>query len=133
MDNNILKSLIVCYVMGLFIAKLSSLFIEPFFRKLHWKNKKFLKWHNKSEYIEAAKNDSMIPLILEEVNLCRNLIACFILFYLCVLYEKCLSQHIDKTIAEYLFYLFMLGILVFSYQKKVSQISDRINKNRSAQ
>ena len=46
---------------------------------------------------------------------------------------KYLSKYIDKTIVEFLFYAFILGVLVFSYRKKVAQISDRIDKNRSAQ
>lgn len=41
-DESILKTLIVCYVMGLFIAKLASLFLEPLLIRLHWNNKKFL-------------------------------------------------------------------------------------------
>ena len=35
-DESILKTLIVCYVMGLFIAKLASLFLEPLLIRLHW-------------------------------------------------------------------------------------------------
>lgn len=53
-DESILKTLIVCYVMGLFIAKLASLFLEPLLIRLHWNNKKFLKWRNKNEYLEAS-------------------------------------------------------------------------------
>lgn len=132
-DESIFNTLIVCYVMGLFIAKLASLFIEPLLRKLHWGNKKFLKWHNKNEYIEAANNDPMIPCILEEANLCRNFIACFMLFFLSILYEEYLSKYVDRKNVDYLFYAFMLVVFVFSYRKKVAQISNRVDKNRSAQ
>lgn len=60
-DESILKTLIVCYVMGLFIAKLASLFLEPLLIRLHWNNKKFLKWRNKNEYLEASFKDAKIP------------------------------------------------------------------------
>ena len=72
-DESILKTLIVCYVMGLFIAKLASLFLEPLLIRLHWNNKKFLKWRNKNEYLEASFKDAKIPILLEEANvLCHS-------------------------------------------------------------
>lgn len=93
-DESILKTLIVCYVMGLFIAKLASLFLEPLLIRLHWNNKKFLKWRNKNEYLEASFKDAKIPILLEEANVCRNIAMAIFVFFICLLYDKYVSIYI---------------------------------------
>ena len=132
MDDNIFKVLIVCYVMGLFIAKLASLFLEPFLIGLHWNNKKFLKWRNKNEYSEASFKDAKIPILLEEANVCRNFAMAIFVFFVCLIYDKYVSTYIPMIVAEYLFYAITFFICLFSYKKKIRQISDRIDKSRSA-
>lgn len=131
-DESILKTLIVCYVMGLFIAKLASLFLEPLLIRLHWNNKKFLKWRNKNEYLEASFKDAKIPILLEEANVCRNIAMAIFVFFICLLYDKYVSIYISMIVAECLFYIIAFFICIFSYKKKIRQISDRIDKSRSA-
>lgn len=131
-DESILKTLIVCYVMGLFIAKLASLFLEPLLIRLHWNNKKFLKWRNKNEYLEASFKDAKIPILLEEANVCRNIAMPIFVFFICLLYDKYVSIYIYMIVAECLFYVIAFFICIFSYKKKIRQISDRIDKSRSA-
>ena len=118
-DESILKTLIVCYVMGLFIAKLASLFLEPLLIRLHWNNKKFLKWRNKNEYLEASFKDAKIPILLEEANVCRNIAMAIFVFFICLLYDKYVSIYISMIVAECLFYVIAFFICIFSYKKKI--------------
>lgn len=41
-------------------------------------------------------------------------------------------QYISMIVAECLFYVIAFFICIFSYKKKIRQISDRIDKSRSA-
>ena len=55
-----------------------------------------------------------------------------IVFFICLLYDKYGSLYISMIVAECLFYVIAFFICIFSYKKKIRQISDRIDKSRSA-
>ena len=75
---------------------------------------------------------SKIPILLEEANVCRNIAMAIFLFFIFLLYDKYVSIYISMIVAECLFYVIAFFICIFSYKKKIRQISDRIDKSRSA-
>ncbi|WP_373193944.1 hypothetical protein, partial [Phocaeicola vulgatus] len=87
---------------------------------------------NKNEYLEASFKDAKIPILLEEANVCRNIAMAIFVFFICLLYDKYVSIYISMIVAECLFYVIAFFICIFSYKKKIRQISDRIDKSRSA-
>lgn len=107
---------------GIIYCQISISFLEPLLIRLHWNNKKFLKWRNKNEYLEASFKDAKIPILLEEANVCRNIAMAIFVFFICLLYDKYVSIYISMIVAECLFYVIAFFICIFPIKRKFDKL-----------
>ena len=117
--NNFLESLLVFYACGEILSRIGAIILEDIF-------KKFIKFADYTDYVEASKVDKKIDLFNKINNMYRTLISLFsTLFFIniVIIFLKC--NHIYYV----LFFIFLLLTLLFikSYIRQTKFIVKRVN------
>ncbi|TCW48845.1 hypothetical protein EDC53_104210 [Phytobacter diazotrophicus] len=124
--NQLIKSIIVYYIVGLVIGRIGSTILTPFLKLI-----KIVEYIPYKEFINASTQDEKINSLQESSGMYRNLLCMsLILFILCSIIHVCF--HNKNMLIEIIVTLFLIMIFTLSYRKQVLFISTRIS-NRTTQ
>ena len=124
--ENIFIGVFLYYFIGLVISRLGSLVVEPILRKISFLN--FADYH---DFVNAAKKDEKLELLLEGNNTYRTLCALFVSILVLRLYELIEGRFpIFREWSPVLLVVFLLFIFLFSYRKQTTYITKRLEVNR---
>lgn len=118
--NDIVKSVILYYFVGLVISRLGSLILEPLLKVI-----KLVKFIPYGEYVSACVLDKKIETLQEIANMYRTLLATFILLLISLFllgYLNGVSYYFSVCISISLAVLFLV-----SYVKQVKYVIKRSN------
>lgn len=125
-DKDIFVSAFIYYFIGLIISRISSLIVEPIFKKF-----KFITFAPYKDYVLMSQKDKTIEILSEVNNMYRTLISVFLLLLSCKLYEQLsIKFAILQNNAIYILLFALLVLFIFSYRKQTAFITDRINANK---
>lgn len=122
LHSNMLVSAFLCYFYGLIISRIGSLVIEPSLKRL-----RIIKFASYDEYVTASQVDPSIPILSEQNNTYRTLIALILVLLIAAGIEG-LKRYLGHTWNVYVYVtLLLLGILfIFSYRKQSEYVTKRI-------
>ena len=122
-ESNILLMIFVGYFAGMFISRVGSVVIEPWFKKM-----RIVEYAKYEDFVKAEAKDSKIPTLLSENNLFRTFIALFLI--LLVLFSICLipqaKEWLRTPLAKIIVLLLTLVLFIVSYSKQSNYIRKRI-------
>lgn len=134
LTNSWIENIIICYFIGMVLSRIGSLIIEPILKKCK------LKYAPYPDYIEASKDDSKIPMLLETNNMYRTFIATFfsLVIYKCYLYlEQFLTKvnsNVFNEIKAFVLLIALTALFIVSFVKQTGYIRKRVEayKKRKA-
>lgn len=125
LQDDLVVGFFLYYFAGLVISRIGSLFIEYFLRKVNW-----LEFGEYNQYIEASKKDNDIVVLSEQNNMLRTLLTAFIVFIIIKLYSllpvlACTDA--KSEIENWILWIFLTLLFLFSYRKQTKIIKERID------
>ena len=129
--NSWIENIIICYFIGMILSRIGSLIIEPILHKFKVKYKPY------SEYVEASKDDSTIPILLETNNMYRTFIVVFggLAFYKAYLYLEQFIMRNNSTvfneIKQFIFLIALTVLFIASFVKQTGFIRSRIELHKN--
>jgi hypothetical protein len=124
--NNLLVAVFVYYFIGLIISRVGSIIVGPTLKQL-----RIVRFAPYRDYLKAAKSDSMIPILSQENNTYRTLIAA-LLIYLIVYWLDVVNVGVKKHFSQHVITitlsLIIVALLILSYRKQTGLITKRIGK-----
>jgi len=125
-QENLLLNIFFYYFIGLTISRISSITIEPFLKKV-----KFVTFCDYKTFVDAAKKDIKLDILVETTNKFRVLLAMILL----IIISKCFYSlnnnflKISENTQQYLLLIFIAIIYLFAYRKQTNYVTKRINAN----
>lgn len=119
--NDIVKSVVLYYFVGLVVGRLGSLVFEPILKFI-----RVIKFSPYNEYISACVIDSKIEMLQEVANMYRTLFTVSIMLFLSFIFMTHITG-VEYKVARYLS-LFLALLFIVSYIKQVRFIVKRIDK-----
>lgn len=121
------ENIFICYLAGMILSRLGSLFLSSILRKTCNKY-----WVSYKDYIEYSKKDESIKILSDENNLYRTLITMF----MALVIAKVIDLFFRKLTNDYVLiiaFIVLAALFVLSYRKRLRQIYQRIQaaKNNS--
>lgn len=125
--DNLLVSGFLFYFLGMTISRISSIFIEPFLKKI-----KFIKFKEYKLFVEAYKKDNKLEIFVETNNKFRVLFTMLILIILAKLFYSINLGYLNLSLKtqEYILLISLAVIYLFSYRKQTNYITKRIDANK---
>jgi hypothetical protein len=122
-NDNMMITFIIYYFIGIIIGRISSIVIEPLFKKL-----KIAEYQPYQKFIVASKSDKKIILFSEFNNMYRSLITMMLLIGLSEIY-RIFAQNIEFCSVWKIFVGILILIILFgfSYSKQSKFIFERID------
>jgi hypothetical protein len=122
-NDNMIITFIIYYFIGIIIGRISSIVIEPLFKKF-----KMAEYQPYQNFIAASKSDKKIILFSEFNNMYRSLITMMLLIGLSEIY-RIFVQKIEFCSVWKIFVGILILIILFgfSYSKQSKFIFDRID------
>ncbi len=125
-QENVFLAAFLYYFIGMTIARISSVIIEPLLKKT-----RFVNFRHYKLFVEACKKDNKIDVLVETNNKFRVLLTVIILT-ICskIFYSMNLSfLKLSTNVQQYLL-LFSLAVLyLFAYRKQTNYVTKRIDAN----
>lgn len=117
-DSNIVIAVIEYYFIGLILSRISSVLLQPIFKKT-----KIIKYADYNKYIKSSKEDDKLEILQREANQYRTYIATFIILAIVQSYI-CIT---NKNFTIILVLFVGLAILfTLAYKKQIKFIVDRV-------
>jgi len=125
--DNLLVSAFLFYFLGMTISRISSIFIEPFLKKI-----KFVRFKEYKLFVEAYKKDNKLEIFVETNNKFRVLFTMLILIILAKLFFSINLDYLNLSLKtqEYILLISLAVIYLFSYRKQTNYITKRIDANK---
>lgn len=126
LEKSTFENIFICYLAGMILSRLGSLFLSPILRKTCNKY-----WVSYKDYIECSKKDESIKILSDENNLYRTLITMFIALVVAKVFDLFFRKLVNHFLI--LAFIVLAALFVLSYRKRVQQIYQRIQvaKNNS--
>lgn len=122
--NDIVKSVILYYFVGLVIGRIGSLFLEPILKLV-----KLIRFSSYEDYLAACAKDSKIETLLEVANMYRTLFSMSLIllasFYV-VSHFVGAGYGLSKFIS-----LCLVIIFIVSYIKQIKYVVKRIESSKA--
>ncbi|PUU68234.1 hypothetical protein DBB36_19850, partial [Flavobacterium sp. WLB] len=124
--DNLLINGFLYYFIGLTISRISSVYIEPFLKKI-----KFVTFRDYKLFVDASKKDNKLEILLEVNNKFRVLLTTIILVILSKVYYSIDLKwfNFSENTQEYLLLIFIAIIYLFAYRKQTNYVIKRIDAN----
>ncbi|KOP38237.1 MULTISPECIES: hypothetical protein [unclassified Flavobacterium] len=124
--DNLLINVFLYYFIGLTISRISSVYIEPFLKKI-----KFVTFRDYKLFVDASKKDNKLEILLEVNNKFRVLLTTIILVILSKVYYSIDLKwfNFSENTQEYLLLIFIAIIYLFAYRKQTNYVIKRIDAN----
>lgn len=126
-QENIVVEAFLAYFIGLLISRISSLIIEPILKKV-----KFVKFTDYKDFVLASENDSKIELLSESNNMYRVFISLFVVLIIVNIYEQLLQQILGAYM-NFIMFVLLLLLFLFSYRKQTNYITQRVEIYKNKQ
>lgn len=121
--DNAYGVLFIGYIGGMVLSRLSSIIIEPWFKK--WKIVNYAPY---PDYLKAELKDNKISTLLEENNMYRTLVTMFIvvlILYGCSLIPT-VNSFMHTEWATLVLIVLLLLLYILAYRKQTSYIRKRV-------
>lgn len=125
--DDLIIGVFIYYFIGTIISRIGSIFIEPLLKKF-----KSISNESYGSYIKASKEDLMIQILLESLNMYRTfltLFLCFLALKLYLLFESGFLWLSESR--SCVFALFFVVIFLLSYIKQAGYITLRIKESQN--
>lgn len=121
---NVVVEAFVYYFVGMTISRIGSIFVEPVFQKLD-----IVDYTPYAKYVTASKADDTIPILLEQNNVYRTVIALIIsvISFLGALWIGD-TLGVPYGVLVALLVLFLLVLYGASYRKQTNYIKKRVEQ-----
>ena len=121
-QEDIILGLFLYYFIGLLISRLGSIFLEPFFKLIH-----FIHFEPYQDFVSASKKDRDILVLSEANNMFRTLSSLFMTLFLLKGYDWLSSRFL--VLQQWSMALLIITLLItfcLSYRKQTSFITKRV-------
>ena len=116
---DIYEKLFLYYFIGLIISRISSLFLEPLFKKLE-----IIKFADYSKFLKAEEKDSKIHMLVLVNNMYRSFCVVFLFSFFWLIYKN--DFLFSTLLPRLLIILFLFFLFVYSYKKQTEYIKKRV-------
>lgn len=120
--DDVLYKLFIYYVTGMILSRIGSTIIEPIYKKYC-----IVVYAGYKDYLEAAKDDSKLDILVMENNTYRTFVSTFIVMLLLYLLDQIEWFHdkYDSFTAIVIYLLLLIGLMTLSFRKQTSFVRSR--------
>ena len=117
-----LYRLFIYYITGMILSRIGSTIIEPLYKKLC-----IVVYAGYKEYLDAAKGDPKLDILVMENNTYRTLVTTFILMLIIYLLDQIewLRDKYNSVLVVSLSLLLLIGIMTLSFRKQTAFVRSR--------
>lgn len=126
LQDNLLLSVFLYYFIGLTISRISSITIEPFFKKV-----KFIAFRDYHLFVNANKKDSKLDVLVETNNKFRVILTMILLVIFSKVFHSLNNNFLkfSENTQQYFLLIFIAIIYLFAYRKQTNYITKRVDAN----